>query len=176
MSEKLSCLALATVSVLGLGGISFAQNAPVASPAFTDGQAIGLAAAIKAAQSRVQGGILEAELETEAGRRVYEVDVASNGQVREVKVDALTGEVLAMEDQPLSGAWKRWFDRDELRAAEAAGGSIVQALSGLPGGHQATEAELEEKGGRWVYKVEIATGTGENEVLLDATTGQALAR
>lgn len=60
--------------------------------------AITLEQAIDAAKSEVAGRVLEAELEQEDGKAVYEVEMAgANGQIRELTVDAQSGKVLKNE-------------------------------------------------------------------------------
>ena len=54
--------------------------------------------AIATAKTKFPGQVLEAELENEEGKAVYEIEIAStNGVVTEIKVDAQTGELLGSE-------------------------------------------------------------------------------
>lgn len=54
--------------------------------------------AIQIARNQVAGEVISAELEREKGRLLFEIDIlSSQGPVYEVKVDALTGEVLSVE-------------------------------------------------------------------------------
>lgn len=54
--------------------------------------------AIQIARAQVPGEVVSAELEREKGRLIFEIDIVSTqGPVYEVKVDALTGEVLSVE-------------------------------------------------------------------------------
>ncbi|HLS35962.1 MAG TPA: PepSY domain-containing protein [Bacillota bacterium] len=54
--------------------------------------------AIQIARRQVPGEVVSAELERRKGRVYYEVDIVSTeGPVYEVKVDAMTGEVLEVE-------------------------------------------------------------------------------
>jgi len=57
--------------------------------------------AIAAARTKFPGQVLEAEFEHEDGKAVYEIEIASaTGVVREIMVDAQSGELLSsdMED------------------------------------------------------------------------------
>jgi uncharacterized membrane protein YkoI len=60
---------------------------------------IDLATAIELTLQKVQGDVLKVELENEDGRYVYEVKIlATNGRVREVKLDARDGSLIEIED------------------------------------------------------------------------------
>ena len=54
--------------------------------------------AIATAKAKFPGQVLEAELENEEGKSVYEIEIASsNGVVTEITVDAQSGELLGSE-------------------------------------------------------------------------------
>lgn len=58
--------------------------------------------AIATAKTKFPGQVLEAELETEHGQAVYEIEIAgTTGAVTEIKIDAQSGELLSsdIEDQ-----------------------------------------------------------------------------
>jgi uncharacterized membrane protein YkoI len=58
----------------------------------------------KLALARVPGTIVEAEVEKENGRLVYEVDIKTDdGKRFEVEIDALTGEVIEAEESKDGG-------------------------------------------------------------------------
>lgn len=63
-------------------------------------QALPLTRIFQIAQTAVPGEIIEVELDREHGRLIYEVDVlTSTGRLRQVEIDARTGEVLEVEDE-----------------------------------------------------------------------------
>jgi len=56
--------------------------------------------AIKTASEKVQGTVVEAELEKKKGKTVWEVEiVGGDGKVTEVHVDADAGTIVAMEEK-----------------------------------------------------------------------------
>lgn len=62
---------------------------------------VGMAEAIKAALDHTPGKVIEAELEQEEGRPVWEVEVVTeDNQVVELHVDGTSGEVHVSEDKP----------------------------------------------------------------------------
>lgn len=67
--------------------------------AVESGQALPLAEILRRLGGRLGGEIIEVELEREDGRYVYEFKVITPaGRVREVEVDALSAEILEIED------------------------------------------------------------------------------
>ncbi len=58
--------------------------------------------AIKTATTQFPGKVLEAELESEDGKVIYEVEIVNaTGEIREVEIDAQSGKILSseLEDQ-----------------------------------------------------------------------------
>ena len=58
--------------------------------------------AIKTATTQFPGKVLEAELESEDGKAIYEVEIVNtSGETREVEIDAQSGKILSseLEDQ-----------------------------------------------------------------------------
>lgn len=175
MRPRFHFLALLSASVLASSGFALAQTTAEGSGSGTKAPAaVGLTSAIEAAQAQFDGGVLEAELETHDGSLVYEIDLVSDGAVHQAIVDAKSGEVLSLEEQTLSGTWRGWFDDDRLQAAQAAGGTLLDALAAAEQriGGQATEASLEEEDDRLFYEVEIETAQGDREVLIDPRSGE----
>jgi uncharacterized membrane protein YkoI len=63
-------------------------------------QALPLTRIFQIAQTAVPGEIIEVELDRDDGRLIYEVDVLTGtGRLRQVEIDARTGEVLEVEDE-----------------------------------------------------------------------------
>ncbi|MGE0530063.1 MAG: PepSY domain-containing protein [Hyphomonadaceae bacterium] len=63
-------------------------------------QALPLTRIFEIAQTAVPGEIIEVELDREGGRLIYEVDIlTSTGRLRQVEIDARTGDVLDVEDE-----------------------------------------------------------------------------
>ena len=64
------------------------------------GEILDLAEIYTRAAAQVPGRVLEAELEKELGRWVYELKILdTRGRVRELKLDARTGKIVSEEDR-----------------------------------------------------------------------------
>ena len=135
---------------------------------------ISMSQAIEAAQGSIDGGVLEAEIETEGDALVYEIDLVRGDAVYEVTVNAATGEVLSQSEEELTSFLSGLFQEDELRAAGDSREMLMKALAELEGqeGTQIEELSLDEEDDRMVYEVELTDASGEREVLIDASTGE----
>src|SRR3712207_6798675 len=91
------------VAILTLGGGVAIAAQPEAKPK------IDRAAAEEAALSAVPGEVKDTELESEGGSTIYEVEVVGkDGKVREVTVDASSGQVLGQETEE-----EEFFEKEE---------------------------------------------------------------
>jgi Peptidase propeptide and YPEB domain len=94
---QLIAVAAGAAAMLGAGGVAFAGGSPPSR--LDDGKdlagqaAISEAQAIAAARTAASGALNEVDLEHRDGRLVYNVDVGA----KDVKVDASTGEVVAVD-------------------------------------------------------------------------------
>ncbi|MCF3935284.1 PepSY domain-containing protein [Acuticoccus sp. M5D2P5] len=137
---------------------------------------ISIAAALDAAKAQVDGGILEAELESEGGTLVWEIDVVVGEMIQEVKVDAMSGEVLSANEKTIEGTWRGWFDENRLAAAQQISASLSANITKAEteAGGQIVELSLEEEDGRLLYEIEIDTASGDREMLLDPKNGKLI--
>ena len=126
------------------------------------------------ANRSIDGGVLEAEIETEGDALVYEIDLVRGEAVYEVTVNAATGEVISQSEEQLTSFLSGLFQEDELRAAGTSRDVLMKALAELEGqdGTRIEELSLDDEDDRMVYEVELTDATGEREVLIDATTGE----
>jgi uncharacterized membrane protein YkoI len=118
-------------------------------------------AAEKDALNAVGGGtVLQAQLDSNAGKRVWSVDIAGSAHEYEVWVDAHTGAILQIITQPLLAQGKiiskQQAEQDALAAV---------------GGGQVLRAALDRNGGKKVWSVDILGASHEFEVWVDAYTG-----
>ncbi|MFQ5715688.1 MAG: PepSY domain-containing protein [Nitrospinales bacterium] len=95
--RKLSLLTVAIFIASGFG-TAFASDASEDAQALSAAK-VGIRAAITIAENHVGGKAYEAELETEKGKTLYEVEVIKNGKEFEVTIDPVTGMVLSSEEE-----------------------------------------------------------------------------
>lgn len=167
---------LAAVSAL----LTFAGTAAVAQTETGQGvqNTVGMVKALEAAEASVKGRAIEAELETESGRLVYEIDVVRGAdEIHEVIVDAGTGEVVSSDKQTVEGLWTRWVDSGTLTALQSSEYSLGRAVADAEAqtGGVVREVSLDKENDHPVYELEVTDRTGnEIELKIDAVTGETL--
>jgi hypothetical protein len=73
--------------------------------------------AIKTATTQFPGKVLEAELENEDGKAVYEVEVINgSGETREFEIDAQSGKILSSEQEDQDEYQKGAADKDSEKS------------------------------------------------------------
>jgi len=119
----------------------------------------------KDALKAVGGGtVLQATLDTNAGKLVWSVDIAGSTHEYEVWVDAHTGHILRIITQPLATMplmSKAQAEQDALSAV--GGGEVLQAVLDTMG-----------KTDRRVWSVDVLGSAHEYEVRIDAHTDAVL--
>jgi uncharacterized membrane protein YkoI len=90
-----ACLAMTSVQ----GHAQARRDHERARAALARGEILPLTKILAIAAARAPGDVIKVELEEDKGRLIYEVRVLSkDGRVREVEVNARTGEVLKVEN------------------------------------------------------------------------------
>ena len=85
-------------------GIAKEENGKESEERVTTSPIMSLEDAITAATTRFQGRVVEAELEDEDGKVVYEVKIlGDDGQTREIEVDANSGKLTVEESEGTHG-------------------------------------------------------------------------
>ena len=98
-----SVLLLSTLSLGMSAGLADKRDKKnehnVVREALQRGEVLPLVKILAIANQQVPGDVIEVELEDEKSALVYEIKIlTSTGRVREVKIDARTGQVLTIED------------------------------------------------------------------------------
>lgn len=155
---------IAAAGVAALSATAAIAQAP-------SGQVIGVPRAVQVAEATVKGRALEAELDYEKGRLVYEVKAAAKGGVQEVVIDAMSGEIVAQHPKRVDSAWRWLAASDQLNAVKAAPTPLSQLLTKVESdrGARVSEVSLERERGQTFYEVELADGG--RQVLIDPRTG-----
>lgn len=135
---------------------------------------------VEAALKKVpEGKAVEAMLEMEQGRAVVEIEMVSGTEHRYVEIDAATGEVLSVEDQPAADKNKREEEEEktENEAATTAKTTLAEAIqiareevkNGKPFG-----ACYHRKNGKLAVGVALFDGSMLKGVHIDPQTGKVL--
>lgn len=128
------------------------------------------------------GTVTEVELDKEKGKHVYEVELIGEQGEYEVKLDALSGDVLkvkkkeAVAREENTNLEKEADQSQTVNESPAASTKISAeeaakiALEKVPG--TIKEIELDHDDGLLVYEIDIRTETGEAELEINAYTGE----
>lgn len=145
---------------------------------------VSMSQAVTTASRSHEGRLVGAELEVDDGRLVYEVEMMTSKGEMEVLVDAGDGHIVADTDdgdeegdREDSGEDDGEDEDDEegessfLGATVSLGEALKRALEVRSG--WAVEAELEERGGRLAYFIDVRTQADEQvTVRVDARSGE----
>ncbi|MDT8859744.1 PepSY domain-containing protein [Alkalihalobacillus sp. MEB130] len=122
--------------------------------------------AITIATDILPGKVKEVELDSDDGRLMYEIEIKYNGNDFDVDVDAITGEVIKIDDNllntPIANEMKIGLQEAESIALEQIGDGRIK------------EIELEKKYGHYVYEAEMKVKGDERDLYIDAMTGDIL--
>ncbi len=146
-----------------IGALTLSLLLVLATQAFAAGLITKLQAEKKALAAVGGGTVIQAVLDTNAGKKTWSVDIAGATYEFEVWVDAHTGSILRILKQPpvqgLALITKAQAEKDALKAV--GGGTVIQAV-------------LDFNNGKKTWSVDIAGATHEYEVWVDAHTGAIL--
>jgi uncharacterized membrane protein YkoI len=157
--------------MIGGAALALAGGVAVAQPG-RGAEVIGIPKAVSIAEAAAGGKALEAEMDYERGRLVYEVKATAQKGVREVLVDALSGEVVSDKPLRMDSVLRGWRDADQISAVRAASTPLASTLTRLETERstRVKEVSIEREQGQTFYEVEMADG-GAN-VLIDPRTGR----
>lgn len=154
---------LTAASMLALSGAAAAQPAPP----------IGATRAVAIAEKSLSARALEADLDVDGGRPVYEVELVRGGSLYEARIDAASGKLLGTRKKRMESVWAGWFDKAKLDRVPAPLATTLAALERETGG-KVEEVGFDSENRRAVYEVELTTNAGTAEVAIDAVTGKRL--
>ena len=146
----------------------------LAAPASAQETLISLTRAVAIAERTLAANAFEAELETDGGRLVYEIDLVRGKTFQKVLVDARSGKVVSVEKPRVEGMYRRWFDGKRLDRVARPLAPLLAGLETQSNG-RVHEVGFELERGRAFYEVDIETPNGVAEIAVDAATGQRLA-
>ncbi|WP_203362852.1 PepSY domain-containing protein [Bacillus sp. REN10] len=113
------------------------------------------------ALKEVKGTVRDIDLERNNGEWIYEVEIKTTKGEREVDVHAQTGKILSKVDSNKKASVKITYEQAKQIALKHRKGTVA-------------DIDLDLARGQWVYEVEVRTKNGENEVYIDAQTGEVL--
>lgn len=168
-----------TVGVLAFGGIVYANtdstvNDASNAPASNQNSAENLMSFEEISEKALEvadGKITDIELDANRNSPHYEVDVLHDGYEYDLKLDAVTGEVLNENREKENGDddSEKTLDSADLISSDEA----VKAALAIAGG-KVEDISLENEDGVATYEIELKDGKTEHEVAVNATDGSII--
>lgn len=134
-------------------------------------EVIGIPKALAIVEQIGKRQILEAELDYEKGRLVYEVKAADPKGVHELRIDAVSGDIVSERPLRVDSMWRQLRAPDTLNAVRAGRQPLSLVLSRLEADRKTRvqDVGLERERGQTYYEVDLADGG--RKVLIDPRTG-----
>lgn len=124
------------------------------------------------ALGKVSGEMTDLDLDYDdrTAKVVYEVEVTHNGLEQDVKIDAVTGDVLHVQKDDDDDRDDDNINSSQVKVTEQKAEGI--ALKEVDG--EVVSIELDEDDGIALYEIEVQSNKGEAEVTVSATNGDVL--
>ena len=116
--------------------------------------------------------VKDIEMNVKKGVTFYKIESFKDGVKQEIKIDANSGQIVKVENKnkkhilPIEAVD---FSKFALSIDEA-----VAKAQALEAGWSLDEAELDNKNGAWIYKVELKRDRSEKKVTINAQTGEVV--
>ena len=116
--------------------------------------------------------VKDIEMNVKKGVTFYKIESFKDGVKQEIKIDANSGQIVKVENKnkkhimPIEAVD---FSKFALSIDEA-----VAKAQALDAGWSFDEAELDNKNGAWIYKVELKLDRSEKKVIINAQTGEII--
>ena len=116
--------------------------------------------------------VKDIEMNVKKGVTFYKIESFKDGVKQEIKIDANSGQIVKVDNKnkkhilPIEAVD---FSKFALSIDEA-----VAKAQALEAGWSLDEAELDNKTGAWIYKVELKRDRSEKKVIINAQTGEII--
>jgi uncharacterized membrane protein YkoI len=136
---------------------------------------LSLIEAVEAVEQKVPGHVIEADMDHEKGRYVYDIEVVKDNDLSKVKLDAQTGEIISIRKSWLKNTWREIWNSDYYKLP----GAIKPLSETLKRIEQDTTGQIRKvdfdvEGNVAHYEIEVISAAGETDIYLDARTGERL--
>ena len=116
--------------------------------------------------------VKDIEMNVKKGVTFYKIESFKDGVKQEIKIDANSGQIVKQKDKNKKLILPNEaidFSKLTLNIDEA----VNKALA-LEAGWSLDEADLDNKNGTWIYKVELKRDRSEKKVIINAQTGEIM--
>ncbi|MCP2041753.1 putative membrane protein YkoI [Neisseria sp. HSC-16F19] len=164
-NKTIAATVAAMLAAASLGAAAAGTQAYPTKLAAFEQAPVSAAQAVRAATAQVPGRATEVDFEHKNGQSYYTVEVKAGGQEHDIRVDAVSGQVIGSKVD---------YDDDQHKAKPAISLERAMEIALAKTGGKVKDAGLDHKRGRAVYEVETVVGGQKYEVKVDGSSGQVL--
>lgn len=116
--------------------------------------------------------VKDISVDVKKGTTFYEIESFKDNVKKEIKIDANSGQIVKVENKNKKHILPNEavdFSKFALSIDEA-----VAKAQALEAGWSLDEAELDNKNGAWIYKVELKRDRSEKKVIINAQNGEII--
>lgn len=176
MNKHHPIYSLAFLAIVSFGGLAHAQALNSRETQALSRATVSLSQAVEISEKQGLGKSVGAEFDIEKGRALWEVKVLGVSGLQEFKVDAISGQVIKVEDEHLRGRLTNFVTGMNLKDLEAVKTTLAQAvaMAESQAKGKAVKVQVEHEGGGVQFEVFMRVGDGSKKMKIDATSGKAL--
>ena len=140
------------------------------------GATVSLSQAVDIGEKQGLGKSVGVEFDIEKDRALWEVKILNSSGLQEFKVDAISGQVIKVEDEHLRGRLMNFITGMSLKDLEAVKTTLAQAVVVAENQTQgkAVKVQVEHEHGGIQFEVFTRVGDSSKKVKIDAASGKAL--
>ena len=137
---------------------------------------VSLPQAVEIGEKLAMGKSVGAEFDIEKGRAVWEVKVLNTAGLQEFKVDAITGQVIKVEEEHLRGRLTNFVTGMNLKDLESVKTTLAQAVAMAESQSKgkAVKVQVEHERGGVQFEVFMRVDDTSKKMKIDAATGKAV--
>ncbi|QCD44064.1 PepSY domain-containing protein [Campylobacter mucosalis] len=128
--------------------------------------------ALKIAQKNLPGSsVKDISIDVKNGTTFYEIESFKDDIKQKIKIDATNSQIVEQKskNKKLLPSEAIDFSKFSLSIDEAASKALA-----LEAGWSLDEADLDNKNGTWIYKIELKRDKNERKVIINAQTGEII--
>ena len=135
-----------------------------------------LTQAVEISEKQAVGKSVGAEFDIENRRGLWEVKVLNASGLQEFKVDAISGQVIKVEDEHLRGRLTNFVTGLSLKDLEIVKASLAQAvpIAEKQSTGKAVKVQVEHERGSVQFDIFLRVGDGTKNIKIDALSGKPL--
>lgn len=176
MSKHQYFFSFAFLALVSFGSLASAQALNSRETKALASATVSLSQAVEISEKQGLGKSVGVEFDIEKDRAVWEVKVLGASGLQEFKVDAISGQVIKVEDEYLRGRLMNFITGMTLKDLEAVKTTLAQAVTVAENQTQgkAVKVEVEHERGGIQFEIFTRVGDSAKKLKIDAASGKAL--